>query len=337
MSREFKIGLILVCSIGLLVFGINFLKGKNIFKENHTFVAVYDHVDGLVNSSPVTYKGLKVGSVKSVLLNPETGNIDVKLNIQNRRLSLPKGSIARITSSDLLGSKAVVLFLGNSTEILHAGDTLETEIEEGLKDAVNQQIAPIKNKAENLISSIDSVFTVVNSILNDGSVGDIQRGVKSLSKTLQAFASTAKRIDTLVRSQKSTIEKTLEHLESATSIMEDKKPQISNTIDNISEISDSLASSNLPAALKAFEKSLMDASVMLESINQGDGSLGKLLKTDSLHNAVMRNMNDMEALLEDMKANPNRYVHFSIFGKKDKGVNLTPRQEKKLNKILEEN
>lgn len=141
----------------------------------------------------------------------------------------------------------------------------------------------------------------------------------------------------MVRSQKTTIEKTLEHLESATSILEDKKPQINNTIDNISEISDSLASSNLPAALKAFEKSLMDASVMLESINHGDGSLGKLLKTDSLHNAVMRNMNDMEALLEDMKANPNRYVHFSIFGKKDKGVNLTPRQEKKLNKILEEN
>lgn len=336
MKRELKIGLVVLGSIGLLFFGINFLKGKNLFVDSNTYVAFYDRIDGLVTASPVNYKGLKVGNVQSISLNPENNNIEVRIDIQNKKLKLPKGTSARITSSDLLGSKAIVLTLGNSKEMLMPGDEIKSDIEEGLRESVNQQIAPIKKKAESLISSIDSVFTVVNTILNDGSVDDIQKGVKSLATTLQSFAATARRIDTLVQSQKRTIESTLENLESATSILKEKKPQITNTIDNISGISDSIASSNLPAAIKSFERSLTDASELLESMSRGEGSLGKLLKSDSLHTAVMSTMQDMEDLLEDLRANPSRYVNFSLIGRKSDGVSLSPRQEKKLQKILDE-
>lgn len=336
MTKELKIGLVVVVSIGLLLFGINFLKGKNILTSNSTYTAIYDRVDGLMNSSPITYKGLKVGTVQSVTLDGETGKIVVILNIQNDKLQMPVGTTARITSSDLLGSKAIVIYPGIGPGNYQPGDTLFSTVEEGLKESVNQQIAPIKNKAENLIASIDSVFTVVNTILNDGSVNDIQGGVANLAAALRSFAVTAKRIDTLVQNQKQSIENTLGHLEAATGILEDKKPQITNTIDNISEISDSLASSNLPAAIKAFEKSLFDASALLEDLNKGNGSLGKLMKSDSLHNAIMANMADLEALLEDLKANPGRYVNFSLIGRKDNGVDLNTREEKKLKKLLNE-
>ena len=334
MRKELKIGIFVVLAIAAAVFGINFLKGKDLLGTNQVYHIEYDYIDGLLVSNPVMFSGLKVGSVKSIKLDPSTHKIKVDVNITNSDLQLPKGTIARITSSDLLGSKAVILNLGNSKDVLKPGEYLVSDIDIGLQEQVNQQLAPLKNKAEGLISSIDSIVVIATGILNEGSVQDIQSGLKSITTALEAFAGAAQEIDTIITSQREALENTLGHLESATGIIDNKKEDLGRIITNVAEISDSLAHSNLPKAISQLELALEESTTLLNKMNNGEGSLGLLLKTDSLHDAMMINMHEVELLLKDVQARPGRYLSFPIIGRKEKGLILSPSEEKKLKTFL---
>ena len=187
MKAELKIGVIGIFSIFLLIWGISFLKGNNIFENSNEYYSIYKNIDGLESSAPVRINGLTVGNVTDIYFHPNSsGDIIVKFTLNND-IRFPRNSIAKIYNSDIMGTKAVKLIYGNSNIFASAGDTLYSEIEDGLKDEVNKQVLPLKNKAEELISSIDSVMTVITTVLDKDARESLSSSLRSLNITFSTM------------------------------------------------------------------------------------------------------------------------------------------------------
>jgi phospholipid/cholesterol/gamma-HCH transport system substrate-binding protein len=233
-------------------------------------------------------------------------------------VQIPPRSIAKAISSDLLGSKAVEIIYSNSSEYAQNGDTLISEVEESLKSSVDKRIAPLQAKAENLISSIDSVMTVVNSVLNTKTRENLDKSFESVRKAILTLEQTAYKLDDLVGSEKTKISSILSHLNGITSNLDKNGEKIDNIISNLSNMTDSLAKAQLKEAINNADKSMKELNVLLAGINQGQGTLGKLAKNDTLYYNLNRSTEDLDKLLKDLRYNPERYIHFSVFGRKDK-------------------
>mgnify|MGYP001554081513 CR=1 FL=1 len=180
LSKEFKVGLVAIVTIALFIWGFNYLKGLDIFKNYKTFYAVYPRVNGLTPANPVSIHGLNVGQVTSIAFTPDmSGNIIVEF-IVTTDLPMPKNSKASIYSSDLMGSKAIEIILGDTNVYLDDYDTLASVVEASLKDAVNQQIAPLKNKAEELIRSIDSAVVAIRGVFDRKTRENLKNSIESI-------------------------------------------------------------------------------------------------------------------------------------------------------------
>src|SRR5664279_5729712 len=165
LTREFKIGLAFVLTLAAFYWGVNFLKGVDIFSNTRKIYAVYPKVDGLMRSNPVTINGLNVGKVSRITFTNDTSkNLIVELSISHN-VPIPNNSVAQIYSSDLLGSKAVEIILGNSTVFVKNKDTLHSGAKASLEDQVSRQVLPLKAKAESLMGSFDTLLTVLNQVM----------------------------------------------------------------------------------------------------------------------------------------------------------------------------
>jgi phospholipid/cholesterol/gamma-HCH transport system substrate-binding protein len=319
LSKEFKIGIVVVCAIAAFVWGLNFLKGSNLFSHKYYLYAVYPKVDNLIPANPLLLNGFKIGQVKQISLvqNGKDTKVLVKF-ILTEDVKIPKGSIARSISSDLLGSKAVEVIFSDNKQFVENGDTLVAETEQGLKESFSKQLAPIQAKAENLLGSIDSVMTVVNMVLNAKTRENIDKSFESVRKAILSLEHTAYKLDDLVGSEKAKMSSILSNLNNITSTLSKNEQKISNILANTSSLSDSLAKANLKEAVNNADKSLKELNVLLAGINHGQGTLGKLAKNDSLYNNLNKSAEDLDKLLADLRLNPGRYVHISVFGKKEK-------------------
>jgi phospholipid/cholesterol/gamma-HCH transport system substrate-binding protein len=319
IRKEVKIGLMVLISIGLLIWGAQFLKGTNLFNKSRKFFAIYEHVDGLSASNPVVINGYKVGQVESIdFMNDNSGNLLVQFSVTKRDFKIPKDSKAKIVSSDILGSKSIDLQLGEAIEELQDLDTLEASIEASLTEAVNQQIAPLKKKAEELISTVDSAIIVVQSIFNKKARGDIGASFTSIRNSLQAFETTMNRVDGLVKQEREHIAAIFQNVESITKNLAQNNERLTQSLTNIEAISDSLAGANLKQTVNNASIAMEEVAGVMEKINSGQGSLGQLINNDTLYTNLEAAANDLDQLLLDMRLNPERYVHFSIFGRKKK-------------------
>jgi phospholipid/cholesterol/gamma-HCH transport system substrate-binding protein len=323
ISKEVKAGFLVVAAIALFVFGFNFLKGRDFFNNRRIFYAVYDHIDGLVSSNPVLVSGLSVGLVtKTELLPNMPGKILVTFNITNESLNIPYNTTARIVSADLMGSKAVDLVFSESTVYHQPGDTLLSAVQLSLTEEVNRQVMPLKNKAESLISSVDSVMTIVQSILNKETIGNLEKSIKSITLAISSLEKTAYRLDTLVGDEKNRITGIMRNLDLITSNFRENNQKITAVIANFESISDSLAKANIASTINNAEKTLSQTSEIMDKINKGEGSMGMLLNNDVLYKNLEKASLDLDLLLRDMRVNPQRYVHFSIIGRKNKPQTL---------------
>lgn len=307
------IGASFIAAIVIFVWGFNFLKSTDLFKKETVYYASYHKVNGLINANPVVINGLRVGQVKRVYFNPDlSGDIMVSLMLSTD-FPIPKNTVARIFSSDLMGSKAIELQLGNSKEILHEGDTLRTSVEEGLMAEVNAQVQPIKKKAEDLMASIDTLVVAFQSIFNKSARENLAESFLNIEKTLSNLQNASSNIDTLVVSESSRISNILINLESLTTTLDQNRGAITNIINNFEIISDSLAKSEIPGTFARLNNSLEDVQIILEKVNNGEGTLGMLMNDDSLYLELNRSATALDSLLMDIKQNPKRYVKFSLF------------------------
>jgi phospholipid/cholesterol/gamma-HCH transport system substrate-binding protein len=334
-STEFKIGLLVLLAIAMAYWGINYMKGIDIFKQDRIFYATYDRVDGLSNSNLVTLNGYPIGLVREIQLVPELGNkVMVTFAITQTDLRIPKDSEARIFSSDLLGSKQVELIIGSSPEIAMEGDTLTASMEKDLASAVNAQLAPLKLKAEELLGQIEQAVVTVQSVFDESARENLSQSFQHIQESFYAVSLTAKRLDTLIAKEKPAMESMIDNLSSFSASLNNNKDNISRLTENLADISDSLRTAELKEAVANAAAALEQFTILMDQASQGKGTVGKLLHDDSLYNSLNTATTNLASLLEDMETNPDRYVQVSVFGKKAKKVKLSNKDVERISKAV---
>lgn len=303
INNEIKTGILAIFAIGLFVFGFSFLKSNDIFVSDRTFYAVYSDVEGVVNGTPVTVNGFPVGSVQKISFYNKN-DLLIKFRVEND-INFSKNSLAQIYETGLIGGKAIAILPANdNARVAVTNDTLKTSIAPGLTDLVNKQITNLQDKIESMIMSADSVLHKINRVFDDSTRVSLRNSVSGFNQTISDLKATSALIKSIVESNKSDIDLTLNNV---TDISKD-----------LSDFSSTLNNSGFDQTLINFKKSSEDLSEILKDINRGQGTITKLINNDSLFNNLNDASKSIDLLLEDIRLNPNRYIHFSIFGKKNK-------------------
>jgi phospholipid/cholesterol/gamma-HCH transport system substrate-binding protein len=220
---------------------------------------------------------------------------------------MAKNTVCKIVNQDLMGTKGIALILGDTDELVRGGDTLISGIEGSLQDEVNAQILPLKNKAEELIGSIDSLMMIVTAVLNKDTRDNLRNSLSSLNKTFELMSQTMVKVDSMVDINDDRIAKVVKNLESITSNLESSNGEIKTILTNFATLSDSLAKADIATVVQ-------NVSDITTKINNGEGSIGLLLKDDKIYANFEKSTRELASLLEDIKNNPSRYVNFSIIG-----------------------
>ncbi len=317
ISKEVKIGLIVTVGIALLLWGVNYLKGKDFFSSDKVVYAVYNQVEGLAASNPVMVNGLRVGLIRSLqLLEDNSGRIIVSMHITNK-VHLPKNSTAQIFSTDILGSKGIKIIIGDQQKELQDGDTLMSDIQKSLPEEVSSQVAPLKAKAENILSSMDSVLIIIRQVFNERTKNNLRKSIESISNSLASIESITGNMDSALTSD-GKLKKIFENLESISENLKKNNEKITTVIDNFAAISDTIARSNISKTLEHTKQTLEETAGIMKKVNSGEGTLGQLANNDSLYVNLNATARDLDKLLNDFRDHPGRYVKFSVvsFGSK---------------------
>lgn len=313
IRKEIKVGVIFVVATAILIWGLMYLKGLELLKTSRTFYAVYDQVNGLVAANPISIKGLKVGQVKKLYFDPTNPkNIIVELYVLGD-YPIAKNSHARIFSSSLLGSPEVEIIPGDSPDMAKTGDTLASMVEATLGQEVNKQLLPLKTKAENLISSIDTIAIIIQQVLNKNTRENLVEAIEHVKQTLGNIAHTTQNLDTLMGSQRDNLSNIISNVESISNNLKQNNDKITNVLTNFSNISDSLAKARIPTTIAQLNKAIGNLDLILLKINKGEGTVGQLLTNEQLYKEVEKAARDLNLLLEDVKKNPGKYVKVSVF------------------------
>ena len=304
ISKELRVGIVVIISLGLFYYGFNYLKGSNIFKTGSFYYAEYPNVNGLSVDDPIFTKGFRVGKVSSTKLNMETGKILVQLQITNEEIKIPSNSEAIIASSGLLGGKEINLKLGDSQEYLEINDTLSSGTEGDLIDSFTSSLEPFEKSAMDAVTSIDSVMKLVQSVLNQKNRNALDHGLADLSITLSNLNSASAGLDNLIATEKGRLSDIITNL---------------NTMSkNLSAFSDTLTDMEIKQTIAEANLALSNANGILTKINEGEGTMGQLVNNDTLYMNLESASKNLDKLMIDFQENPKRYVHFSLFGKKEK-------------------
>ncbi len=298
ISREVKIGIIVVIAIGMLYFGLNYLKGINIFKPDTYFYAKYDRVDGVVKTTHVYVNGFQVGHVSDIIFD-YTKEAPIVLEITvDKKLVIPVGTVAEVYDNGLMGDKAIQLRLGKSSEVHSTGDTLLSSTQNGLIAGIVDKILP---PIMQLVPSIDSTIVALKNVVESPEV-------KSLLQNADA---------------------TMANLKRSTGKLDGVIDTVQYICNDLSGVTKSLDKVDWDSTMVSIETTLENLKSTTDKFNSTDNSIGALLNDKALYANLDSTVNSANALLMDLKANPKRYVHFSVFGAKEK------KEEKKEDKKVE--
>lgn len=311
LSKEIKTGVIALLIIFIFVWGYNFLKNQNLYDQTRTFYAEYTNVQGLAPKSPITINGLKVGSVADITFHPvKKGILVVHLNLTND-IEFTKHSVAQIYSPDFISGKSLKIDLSHEGALAKSGDTLKGEIDSGIMGMINEQIAPLQSKVESFVVNTDSVMQSVNELLDDENRKNIKASLKNMNRILENFNQSSLYLKSLT-AENGKIDSLLNNA--------------NTSMANFAQISDSIAAADLGATAAELQKSLVGFNVILDSIQNGKGTIGKLMKDEELYNNLTDASKELEELLREVKEHPKRFVHLSVFGKKEKPYEESPQE-----------
>lgn len=311
LNKYVKLGFLMTFSIFILFWGLSYLKGHDFFKPVNYYYARYDRVDGLAESSNITVNGYKVGSVRSVKFAPDlSGDLIVTLMI-DYDFKIPRNSVAQIVSSDIMGTRAIKLLYSGESSFHRSGDTLRSDIESDLKEQVSLQVLPLKNKAEELLGTLDSAITVLTVIFNEDARKNLSESFRNINQTIANIEKASGDLAVLVEEEKNTISRLIRNMESFSGTLSGNSGKFDSILQNLSAFSDSISSLSLTPVLADISASVDGVNKLIEKANSEKTTLGMLFNDNMLYN----NANDMTAalghLLTDVRINPKRYVHFS--------------------------
>jgi len=312
ISNETKVGALTAITITVLILGYSFLRGNEVFSSSNRFYAIYKSVDGLSVSKPVLVNGFQIGRVSTMKLQPD-GRTIVEFNIQEQ-YKVPSNTLAKLVSTDLLGGKAIVFEYGNSNTYAEDKDTLRADIQGSLAESLQ----PIQNKAENLITKLDSSLESINKILNPNFQKNVDRSFLSIANSLQTLEGTTKKIDALIGDQTAHINGILANTEIVSANLKNSSANITGITSNFEKVSNDVANANIKQTLDNANKAVAELQETISKINTNNGTLGLLLNDTKMYDNLNNASKSLDNLLIDFKAHPKRYVSFSVFGgKKD--------------------
>ncbi len=304
ISKEIKTGITAVIIIFLFVWGYNFIKNQSLYDKTRTFYAEYTNVQGLAPKSPVTINGLKVGTVSEITFHPyKKGILVAHLNLSND-IQFSVNSVAQIYSPDFISGKSLKINIAlDESSMAVSGDTLIGEVDAGILGMINEQIAPLQSKVESFVVNTDSVMQNVNHLMNDENQKNIRESLANMNAVLSKFNRTAANLEVMT-SEGGKVD----------SIM----TGANITMNNLAQLSDSLQAANIGSTIAELQYSLESFNMILDSVKTGHGTLGKLMKDEALYTNLTNASKELEELLREVKEHPKRFVHLSVFGKKEK-------------------
>ncbi len=304
VTREVKTGILALSAIALFIFGYSFLKGRNLLDNHRTFYAIYDNVEGLIPSSPVTINGLVVGKVVSIGFADTKGNLVVSFDV-NDTFTFSKNSVAKVYGGGLIGGKSLAINPVYEQGLeAKSGDTLPGIIESGLLELVNEKLSPLQEKLESAITDADTLLTSFNGVLSPNNKNNLDYIIRDLSVTVREFKGASASLNNVLSGSEDKLKRTLGNLDQMTT--------------NFAKLSDSLSKINVGKLADELEGVLANFEKISKDLERGNGTAGKLLKDDVLYSNLAKTSKELELLLEDVRLNPTRYVNISLFGKKNK-------------------
>ena len=306
MKTEIKIGIVGFAILLLLFFGIKFLKGIDVFQKETTYYVFYDNVSGMYEGNYIYLNGMKVGYVKDIEAMGERAEKFLVTVAVDSKIKITDDSKMVFFSADILGSKAMKIELGNSNRILENKDTIMGGVELGMLDKLGSSIAPM---AQNL----DSILFATKNILNQQTQNNLQHTFANLEATSERLSSISGQFDNLMKNEKEKIGKIISNTESITSNLKNNNDELNNIISKIGQITDTVAQAQLGSTILQTTQTLEKLNNVLGVIEKGKGNIGLLINDDGLYKSLDESAKKLDALIEDIKANPKKYINVSVF------------------------
>lgn len=302
IRKEVKIGIFAIVIMAILYWGINFLKGKDLFNRTNTFYAYYENVSGIQNSSPIIIRGINAGLVTGIKFRPDMNNsVEVRFDVKSA-YKIPDNSIVKLFSNGIIGGKALEIVLGDSQNYLPDGATIKSESESSLLEIAGSEIDVIKNQLYGIMNELDLTLKNVNGILGDNKER-IAGTMEGLEKGAQAFGSKGEDLKQII-----------DNINKVTRALSDNSGKMGSAITNLETISGDLAEADLGATVRKLNETVSGLNEVLVAVNASEGTAGMLLKDKALYESLTQASENLASLLENLQANPKRYVHFSLFG-----------------------
>ncbi len=307
------IGATFIAAIVIFIWGYNFLKGKDLFREQMVLHVRYHNVSGLVTANPILLNGMQIGQVSSVKFTPDySGDIMVGLLI-NKPFPIPVDTKARIINATLLGDKSVELVLGKSKKMVQNNDTLEGSVEVNLKEQVNAALAPIKARAEQILTNADSLISALNDALGRHGDNSLKASMQDLQGTFHNLNATTTTLNDMMKANQKKIGHIISNVDSLSVTLSDNRQDIGEIVKNLKAVSDTLSKSNFRETIASANRTLDELHRMIKKLNEGKGTAGAIMNNDSLYFQVNRTILQLDKLLKDIRQNPHRYLKFSVF------------------------
>ncbi len=304
-SKEVKTAVLALGTILLFIFGYSFLKGTNILDKDNTFFVTYDNVEGLAKASPVTINGLLVGKVKDITFLNNQGKLLVSFSVTESDFEFSKNSLVRIYSSGLLGGKSLGLYPEYDPENRAvSGDTLVGSVEDDMLVAVTKALGPLEDKVNNTLVTLDVLLHSITDILDPKTRANLQNSITNLNTTMESLNDASSSLNGLLKENKGSLNNTFANLENMTT--------------NFNSLSDSLSKLETGKLFSELQNVVTRFDTITSALENGEGSMGKLLTDEQLYENLKGASKQLEELLEDVKLNPKRYLHISVFGKNNK-------------------
>ncbi|WP_341840508.1 MlaD family protein [Chitinophaga caseinilytica] len=320
VNNETKVGILTVIAIVLLVLGFNILKGRSLFSTKKTIYAVYTQVNGLQPSNAVMVNGLGIGTVQSLeVMDKRAGRILVTLQI-SKNIEIPRNSVARI-SADLLGTRKVEIDFGNTDEFLKNKDTIYAAVDGSITDALKEQLSPLVKKLESTLGAVDTLLLTVNSVFDTATKQNIRQAVAGLNGTLANLNNATRNINGML-ADGGKIAGTFDNFNAVSANLKNNNDKISNILTNFDKASGAFANGQIDSTLHNLQSTIGRLNEVAGKISSTDGSLGLLMNDRKVYNNLQHSLGSLNKLLEDLRYNPWRYVHLSVFGRKNKVVTI---------------
>lgn len=312
-SKELKAGLIALLAIVGFVVLFQFMKGRSLFTTDNIFYAKYDNVEGLTQSAPVSINGLKVGQVDRIIpITAKDGKITFIVKVTaDDEFEFSRNSTLEIFEPGLMSGKEIRINLAYGGATAKDGDTLNSSFKLGTLNSLSSQVKPVKDQMQVVLHRVDSLMMSANSLVDAQNRQEIRALLRNLNTTVGALENTAGSVNTLVGRNDPKLQRVLDD---ASLAMRSGK----GTLDKYGNLAESIDTRKLNATVENLDATVAKLNQVVTNLNNGEGSAGRLLKDEQLYNNLNTATGNLNTLIEDIKANPKRYINFSVFGKNNK-------------------